>query len=142
MSLPIETPPLVPELYVADIDRSIAFYEAVLGFSIKFTRPEDRFAYLARNGAHIMLEEPIGRTFLADKLTHPYGRGINLMIVVTDVSELFTKVKQSGASLVLPLEDRWYRRDEVLVGNRQFVVQDPDGYLLRFYEDLGQQSIE
>jgi len=28
------------------------------------------------------------------------------------------------------------------VGNRQFVVPDPDGYLLRFFQDLGERPIE
>jgi lactoylglutathione lyase len=41
------------------------------------------------------------------------------------------------AQILLPLEERWYRRGDVLLGQRQFVVQDPDGYLLRFCQDLG-----
>lgn len=35
------------------------------------------------------------------------------------------------------MEERWYRVNEQETGNRQFVVADPDGYLLRFFEDLG-----
>jgi hypothetical protein len=27
-------------------------------------------------------------------------------------------------------------------GNRQFVVTDPDGYLLRFYEDMGSRPVQ
>ena len=30
-------------------------------------------------------------------------------------------------------EESWYRRGSEENGNRQFVVADPDGYLLRFY---------
>ncbi|HEY0476960.1 MAG TPA: hypothetical protein VGD37_05520 [Kofleriaceae bacterium] len=37
------------------------------------------------------------------------------------------------------MEERWYRRNDHEVGNRQFVVADPDGYLLRFFGDLGQR---
>jgi hypothetical protein len=44
--------------------------------------------------------------------------------------------------LFVPLEERWYRRDDVLLGNRQFLVQDPDGYLLRFFEDLGERPLQ
>jgi len=29
----------------------------------------------------------------------------------------------------------------VEAGNRQFVIADPDGYVLRFYEDLGRRPI-
>ena len=28
-----------------------------------------------------------------------------------------------------------------LLGNKEFLVQDPDGYLLRFSEDLGEKEI-
>ena len=43
----------------------------------------------------------------------------------------------ANATIFLPIESRWYRVDEHHEGNRQFVVQDPDGYLLRFWSDLG-----
>ena len=35
------------------------------------------------------------------------------------------------------MEERWYRVGAEARGNRQFWVQDPDGYLLRFFQDLG-----
>ncbi len=35
------------------------------------------------------------------------------------------------------IEYERYRQDNKLLGNREFLVQDPDGYLLRFSEDLG-----
>lgn len=34
-------------------------------------------------------------------------------------------------------EERWYERDADAIGVRQFAVQDPDGYLLRFSQTLG-----
>ncbi len=37
---------LVPELYVMDFEKSLAFYTDVLGFEVAFSRPEERFAYL------------------------------------------------------------------------------------------------
>jgi hypothetical protein len=55
------------------------------------------------------------------------------------VTTLYERVKASGSRIYLQLEDRWYRRDDVLLGNRQFVVLDPDGYLLRLFEDVGQR---
>jgi catechol 2,3-dioxygenase-like lactoylglutathione lyase family enzyme len=132
------TPPkLVPELYCAQLERSLRFYVDVLGFEVLYARTEESFAYLHRQGAELMLEEPRGRVWLAGPLEHPYGRGINLQIEVTDVAELLAAVERSHSPIVLPLEDRWYRRNDVELGNRQFVVQDPDGYLLRFFQDLG-----
>jgi len=130
-------PRLVPELVCSDIERSVAFYTGVLGFKVAYLREEERFAYLEREGAELMLEQPAGRSFVAAQLEHPYGRGINLQIEVSDVDSLLNVVTAAAASLYLPLEEKWYRRDDVLLGNRQFIVQDPDGYLLRFFQDLG-----
>ncbi|MGK9340315.1 VOC family protein, partial [Sinorhizobium meliloti] len=67
----------------------------------------------------------------------PFGRGINLQIKVANVTTIEASVRAHGAPLVLPMEERWYRVNEQETGNRQFVVADPDGYLLRFFEDLG-----
>jgi catechol 2,3-dioxygenase-like lactoylglutathione lyase family enzyme len=130
-------PKLVPELYCAQLTRSLWFYVEVLGFEVLYKRIEESFAYLQREGAELMLEEPRGRVFLAGPLEHPYGRGINLQIEVSDVASLLAAVERSRSTIVLPLEDKWYRRDDIEEGNRQFVVQDPDGYLLRFFQSLG-----
>jgi catechol 2,3-dioxygenase-like lactoylglutathione lyase family enzyme len=134
---------LVPELYCADFARSLAFYTKVAGFTVRYARPEERFAYLEREGAQIMIEQPTdpGRTWLAGKLEHPYGRGMNLQIAVADVAAIHAAIRTAGAPILVALEDRWYRRDDVMVGNRQFVAQDPDGYLLRFFQDLGLKPV-
>lgn len=132
-------PKLVPELYVSDIDRSRRFYTGVLGFAVLYDRPEERFAYLVREGAALMLDQPAdpGRTWLAGPLEPPYGRGVNFQIEVADIDTLHAAVLASGAPIERPLEERWYRRDAMFLGHRQFVVQDPDGYLLRFFRNLG-----
>jgi catechol 2,3-dioxygenase-like lactoylglutathione lyase family enzyme len=134
---------LVPELDVEDLDRSLAFYVEVAGFRKLFGRPEERFAYLDRDGAQLMLEEAAGpgRRFRTASLEHPYGRGINLMIEVGNIDSLHARVRAAGVEIVIPLEERWYRENEVENGQRQFVVADPDGYLLRFFTDLGQRSV-
>jgi catechol 2,3-dioxygenase-like lactoylglutathione lyase family enzyme len=133
------TAPLVPELDVSDLGRSLAFYVDVLGFEVRYQRPEERFAYLKREGAELMLEEAEGpgRRFVTAPLEPPFGRGMNLQIRATDVRALLAAVREAGAEVVIDLEERWYRRNADEVGNRQFVVADPDGYLLRFFEDLG-----
>ena len=133
----MEFPKIVPELYCSDIERSLAFYTDTLGFCVLFSRPEERFFFLDREGAQIMIEQSVGRVFFVGELRHPYGRGINLQIEVSNVEALYETVKKTDSRIHIPLENKWYRRDEVLLGNRQFVVLDPDGYLLRFFESLG-----
>jgi catechol 2,3-dioxygenase-like lactoylglutathione lyase family enzyme len=136
-------PKLVPELDVADLDRSLAFYRDVIGFRVLYDRPEERFAYLDLDGVHLMLEEAAGpgRRFHAAPLEHPYGRGVNFQIEVADVDAIHARVLADGLPLLIALEERWYRRDTTELGNRQFVVADPDGYLLRFCTDLGQRPL-
>ena len=137
----LDTPALVPELDVSDLDRSLAVYVDVLGFACRFRRPEERFAYLVRGKAHLMLEEAAGpgRRFRTAPLEFPFGRGMNLQIEVSEVDLLYAAVRHAKLTVVVPMEERWYRQDIIEAGNRQFVVADPDGYLLRFFEDLGQR---
>lgn len=134
---------LVPELDVTDLEVSLAFYVDVLGFEVRYRRPEEAFAYLTRQGAEIMLEAASGpgRRFRTAELEHPFGRGLNLQIRTTDPGALIARLREASARIELDLEERWYRRRDHEVGNRQFVVADPDGYLLRFFEDLGQRPL-
>ena len=136
-------PALIPELDVADLERSLAVYVGVLGFAVRWSRPEESFAYLVRAGVHLMLEQASGpgRRFSQAPLEHPFGRGMNLQIEVTDVDTLYAAVQGAGSPVVIPLEERWYRQGETEAGNRQFVMADPDGYLLRFFSDLGRRRL-
>lgn len=59
---------LVPELDVAALDRSLAFYVEVIGFRVLFGRPEERFAYLELAGVHLMWRKRRG---LADAFARP-----------------------------------------------------------------------
>ena len=70
-------PSVVPELDVADLARSVSFYVDVLGFNVRFERPEERFAYLTRGPAHLMLEQADGpgRRFRIAPLEYPFGEG-------------------------------------------------------------------
>ena len=47
----IVAPPLVPELDVSDLERSLAIYVGGLGFTCAARREEERFAYLIREDA-------------------------------------------------------------------------------------------
>lgn len=122
---------LTPELYVTDLDTSLDFYCGLLGFEVDYDRPNERFALLRRGDVSLMLEEPIGRTWLAGALERPFGRGMNLQIMVEDVRALYAACERVGAAIFLPLETRAYQRRDDTVSQTQFVVQDPDGYLIR-----------
>jgi len=133
---------LVPELYCRDFGVSFAFYRDVLGFSARYERPEDRFAYLDREGAELMLEELTvdhDFTWLTGRLETPFGRGINFQIEVSDLEVLIASIARNGTKLRREPWEAWYRAGDRELGQRQFLVQDPDGYLLRFCQDLGER---
>ena len=139
--------PLTPELCCSDIKASLFFYIEVLGFRIQYQREEDGFAMLERQGARIMLDEvsksfpETKRTWISGKLEAPFGRGINLEIKTDGLDCLYDRIQQqSNAHIFLPIEEKWYRADDVELGVRQFVVMDPDGYMLRFSQDIGKRK--
>ena len=136
--------PLVPELIVTHLDTSLAFWVEQLGFAIAYQRPEEGFAYLDLHGAQIMLEQyaPDANQWLSAALQQPFGRGINLQIDVPAVSPLLGRLSENGHPLFRDVEDAWYRAGDVEAGQRQFIVQDPDGYLLRLVERLGERPFK
>lgn len=139
-----DAPRIIPELDVSDLARSLAFYTEVLGFSVLYERPEERFAMLDLDGARLMLEEADGpgRRFRTAPLERPYGRGVNFQIQVEDAQALHARAVAGYAEILIPLETRWYRVGDQARGNQQFVVCDPDGYLLRFCTNLGLRPFE
>jgi catechol 2,3-dioxygenase-like lactoylglutathione lyase family enzyme len=134
-------PRLVPELDVSDLRASLRFYVDIIGFGVRHERPEEAFVYLELAGAAIMLEEADGpgRRFRTAPLERPFGRGVNLQVEVADVGAIHDRVRQASLTPLVALEERWYRVGDHEEGNRQFVVEDPDGYLLRLFEDLGRR---
>ncbi len=137
--VPPGTVALVPELEVTDFGKSLEFYVGILGFSVLYDRPERPFAYLGLGTAHIMIEK--GGTWITAPLEKPLRRGMNFQISIPDVSALAARLTQVGWPLFRKIEDAWYRRGAEYIGARELLVQDPDGYLLRFSQSLGIRGI-
>ena len=137
------TTALTPELCCSNIKTSLTFYIETLGFNIQYQRKEDRFAMIERQGARIMLEEIQGtnRVWITGTLEAPFGRGMNLEIKTDKIDELYECVEKAGAPIFLPIEEKRYRVDDFLLVNRQFIVLDPDGYMLRFSENISEINI-
>lgn len=131
---------LIPELSVSNIKQSIQFYQDTLGFTIEYSRPKDKFYFLSSEGSQIMLEE-INNTWLTGELEYPFGRGVNFQIEVCDVSALVERLVEANIPLFRPPKESWYRVDDIDYGQIEFLVQDPDGYLLRFIQSIGARAI-
>lgn len=131
---------LVPELMVSNHAASRDFYVRIIGFDVRYERPEENFSYLDLGGAELMIEQE-SDFWMTGQRERPYGRGINLQIEVDRVDPIVARLKEARIPLFRSVEEAWYRAGEMYAGNRQFLVQDPDGYLLRFFEDLGKRSL-
>lgn len=128
---------VIPELLCTDLRKTKTFYTEVLGFSIAYERPEETFVRMSLAGADLMFEQVTGpgRRWITDELSKPFGRGVNFEIEVEGIDTLYAAVlERSASSVYLALEAKDYRCGDETATNRQFMVQDPDGYLLRFAE--------
>jgi catechol 2,3-dioxygenase-like lactoylglutathione lyase family enzyme len=124
---------LVPELSVSNIQESKHFYLDILGFHLEYERIENKFAFLSLGGAQIMIEE-INENWNTAALEYPLGRGINLQISVRDVEALCQRLKYNQVPLFKEIFVSCYKVNDGIVNEKEILVQDPDGYLLRFSE--------
>ena len=129
---------VTPNLVVADIDRSTAFYRDVLGFSVITTVPEAApfvFVWLQRGGVNVFLNvqhavahdmpalagRPIGGTATMFMTVEPGGPD-------DGIDALFAQVER-GARVAMPIKDQFY-------GMREFGIEDPDGYVIFFAQRI------
>ncbi|MBE7070378.1 MAG: VOC family protein [Ruminococcaceae bacterium] len=122
---------LIPELTVDDIERTKDFYANKLGFRIEYERPENKFVFLSLYENQIMFEQQNGHWSVGE-LEHPYGRGINFEMAVPDAEALYQRVLEHEIKPFRELMESKYREGDGYIIQHEFLIQDPDGYLLRF----------
>ena len=119
---------ITPNLIVANVERSLAFYTDVLGFAREFTVPDASpyvFASVGSGPVQIFLNapEPAVAEYPAFK-DRPIGGTLTLFIDVRDVHGAYESLKDR-VPIVMPLEKKWY-------GVTEFAFTDPDGYVITF----------
>ena len=130
---------IIPELSVTNLKQSLDFYKCI-GFKIEYERPENKFAFISLGEIQFMLQEVSDNNkWDVAPLSYPFGNGINFQLEVSDIDAVYNALKDNNYKIAFEMEENWYRQDDKLLGNREFLVQDPDGYLLRFSEDLGEK---
>ena len=135
-------PGLVPELSVTDYEASRHFWCNLVGFSLRYERPEEGFGYLVLGNAHLMLDQiNQGRTWATGSLERPLGRGINFEVQVENLDTVLQRIMSAGWPIFVEPEEKWYRAGDIEIGVRQFLVQDPDGYLLRLQQEIGERPV-
>jgi catechol 2,3-dioxygenase-like lactoylglutathione lyase family enzyme len=132
---------MVPELTVFDVKKSLEFYTRVLGFKIRFGRAEENFVYLDQEGVQIMLEQFHPEGWNIANLEPPLGRGINFQMEFEDIEPIYQRLKTLEYPFYRDSQEVWRRTGDVESGQREFLIQDPDGYLLRFTQYLGEKAL-
>lgn len=121
---------IAPHLAVEDVDASLAFYRDGLGFTVASSRGEygETFrAMLQRDGVTVVLQ----RNDLGDKAArlarHTWG-DVVLYVYCTNAQSEWADLKDRGVEVgdIDRTED----------GMDEFVVRDPDGYVLVFGSDV------
>ena len=131
----------IPELSVTDLNKSLNFYKTI-GFNIEYERPENKFVFISYGDIQFMLQEISNNDkWQIAPLSYPFGNGINFQLEVINVTQIYNNLKANNYKIAFEIEENWYRQNNKLLGNKEFLVQDPDGYLLRFSEDLGQKQV-
>lgn len=130
----------IPELSVTNLENSLNFYKTA-GFEIKYNRTEDKFAFISLNNIQFMLQELSNNDkWNVGELKYPFGNGINFQLDVEDIDKIYNNFKNNNYTITFDIEENWYRQDDKMLGNKEFLIQDPDGYLLRFMQDLGEKA--
>lgn len=136
----MEWNPLVPELVVNNYAASKKFYMEVFGFSLLFERLEDNFGYFDINGAQVMLLQTPGAALYQVDRPGPNGKGLHFQVEMASIAELLARLQAASIALASPITQEWYRAAEIEHGQREFFVADPDGYLYRFFEYIGERA--
>lgn len=120
---------LIPELTVTNIEESKKFYQNI-GFKIMYERKENKFCFLQLEENQIMIEEQ-NDNWNVGKMKYPFGRGINISMSISDVEKMYKELKKN-IEMFLELEIHEYKVNNQIYKDKEFLIQDPDGYLLRF----------
>ena len=130
----------IPELSVTNFEDSLKFYKTA-GFKVEYDRPEDKFAFISLDNIQFMLQELSSNDkWNVWELKYPFGNGINFQLEVDSLDEIYNNFKENNYEIAFDVEENWYRQDNKMLGNKEFLIQDPDGYLLRFTQDLGEKD--
>ena len=128
--MPYELKKLTPNLIVSNVERSLAFYCDVLGFTRTHAVPGQSpfvFAGVLSGAVEIFLNAPGPATeeypALAGK---PLGGTLTLFIEVAGIEKAYEELT-SKVNVTMPLEKKWY-------GVTEFAFEDPDGYVITFAE--------
>lgn len=124
---------LTPNLLVASVERSLAFYMDVLGFTRGMTVPESSpfvFASVTGGPVEIFFNDAAAAVKEYPEFGgRPLGATGSMFIEVKGINALHERLKPQ-VRIVMPMVTQFY-------GMREFAIADPDGYVITFAEPVG-----
>ena len=121
---------LTPNLIVSNVERSLAFYCDVLGFSKTVTVPDDSpfvFAAVQSRSVEIFFNARDAAIEEYPALGNmPIGGTLTLYMEVSAVEQIYEELK-GRVKVTMPIEKKFY-------GVTEFAFEDPDGYVITFAE--------
>lgn len=96
-----------------------------------YERKEDKFCFLYLEDNQIMIEE-INNNWNVGEMKYPFGNGINISMTVSDIDSFYESIISKKVVLFRKIKTSKYRVDDIIYEDKEFLLQDPDGYLLRF----------
>ena len=123
---------LIPELTVFNIEETKDFYLNILGFKLEYERIEDNFVFVSFENSQFMFEQLHDDGWNIGELEYPLGRGINFSIEVKDIDTLYDKVISHNITPFRKIMISNYKVGDKICQQKEFLIQDPSGYLLRF----------
>ena len=103
-----------------------------MGFKLEYEREADRFIFLSFEETQLMFEEMHENGWNVAEMSYPFGRGINFSIEVEDIDMIYHKLILNEYPLYRSMMTNKYESNGEYITQKEFLVQDPDGYLLRF----------
>lgn len=130
----------VTELHVTDLEKSLAFWNDIIGFEISYSREEERFAYLEHPEGHqIMLCQRHGK-FETGPMQYPFGQGAMFQLYFDEIGPILKKLNVENWSIYLGPRNVWRKTGDRESGQQELFVQDPDGYLLMLAHNIGERK--
>lgn len=126
---------LIPEISVKNIEKSKEFYISILGFKLEYERVLDKFIFLSFGEAQLMVEE-INGYWSVGEISYPFGNGVNFQIYTENIDDIYKVCKQKNLIFFRELMINEYKINNQIVTEKEFLIQDPDGYLIRFQKTI------
>lgn len=123
---------IIPELTVSNINQTKEFYIFKLGFNLEYERTDDKFFFATYEESQFMFEELHNDGWNTGALEYPFGRGVNFSICCNNIDKLYERIMKHQIKPYRKLHKATYLCGEKVEQQKQFLIQDPDGYLLRF----------